>query len=127
MISVNVKNGTAQGVETIKQIVDAGLRVYARGAAYTVVKDNTGQYLIVCSNNGYTVGLHGMTGTAYEHVMNADAFSVFETCAALVYNGVWLAAAKDVAALWPHVLKHCGHMTLANFTARGYSIDTFNV
>jgi hypothetical protein len=28
--------------------------------------------LIVCSFNGYTIGLHGQAGTKYENVLNAD-------------------------------------------------------
>jgi len=44
-------------LEEIKQAVEAGKNVYHGNRAYRVIKDNIGQWLIVCSINNYTIGL----------------------------------------------------------------------
>ena len=41
----------------IKEAVESGKRVFWSNEAYEVVKDRIGQWLIVCSLNGYTIGL----------------------------------------------------------------------
>ena len=41
----------------IKAAVDAGRAVYWENPGYRVIKDNIGQYLIVCTANKYTIGL----------------------------------------------------------------------
>lgn len=61
-------------IQQIKDAVDAGLPVKADSDAYSVVKAKTGEYLIICSLNGYTIGLHGLTGTKYENVLNGSNF-----------------------------------------------------
>ena len=44
-------------LQEIKAAVLAGKKVYWSNAAYEVVHDNKDQWLIVCSLNGYTIGL----------------------------------------------------------------------
>lgn len=46
----------------IKAAVERGERVYWSSIAYKVVKDCLGQWLIVCSYNGYTIGLTWQDG-----------------------------------------------------------------
>lgn len=57
-------------LQEIKQAVDAGLPVKWANAAYDVIKDLHGQYLIVCNLNGHCIGLHGRVGGAYENELN---------------------------------------------------------
>jgi hypothetical protein len=47
----------------IKQAVESGKTVYCGSTAYEVVKDRIGQWLIVCSINGYTIDLTWMDHT----------------------------------------------------------------
>ncbi len=49
-------------LEEIKAAVDAGKTVYSGNPGYQVKKDKFGRYNIVCSFNGYTVGLAGKRG-----------------------------------------------------------------
>ena len=58
----------------IKAAVNAGQRVFADSPLYEVIKDQIGQYLIVCRSNNHCIGLHGMAGTQYEHRLNARRF-----------------------------------------------------
>lgn len=51
---LEVRNMTLNEVKTA---VRAGRTVYVRTEAYLVVRDNLGQWLIVCAQNGYTTGL----------------------------------------------------------------------
>jgi len=44
-------------LEEIKKAVDEGKSVKWASNLYDVVKDNIGQYLIICSDNQYTIGL----------------------------------------------------------------------
>lgn len=44
-------------LEEIKTAVDNGQTVYWCNALYTVTKDRHDAYIIVCSSNGYTIGL----------------------------------------------------------------------
>jgi hypothetical protein len=60
-------------IEQIKKAVDEGKTVYAENESYQVVKDTHNQYMIKCENYHY-VGLHGMEGTEYENVLNANKF-----------------------------------------------------
>ena len=46
----------------IRQAVDEGKTVYADTLAYQVIKDNIGQYLIVCVLNDYCIGLTSRDG-----------------------------------------------------------------
>lgn len=61
-------------IEKIKAAVDLGLTVtLAKSAAYTVIKDSAGQYLIAYMHghaDASYVGLHGREGTDYEHQIN---------------------------------------------------------
>jgi hypothetical protein len=41
----------------IKQAIADGRKVYHGNKNYEVIRDKIGQYLIVCSFNGYTIGL----------------------------------------------------------------------
>ena len=41
----------------IKQAIAEGKKVYHGNKNYEVIRDNIGQYLIVCSINDYTIGL----------------------------------------------------------------------
>lgn len=49
-------------ITEIKAAVEAGKVVYDGGPSYKVIKDSKGQWLIYCTLNGYTVGLHGIAG-----------------------------------------------------------------
>ena len=55
-------------LEQIKTAVDNGLRVV--DGPYEVIKGENGEYLIHCLLNDNYVGLHGQTGTEFEHVAN---------------------------------------------------------
>ena len=44
-------------LEEIKQAIAEGRKVYHGNKNYEVIQDKIGQYLIVCSFNGYTIGL----------------------------------------------------------------------
>ena len=59
-------------IERIKAALDAGLTVtLAESAAYTVIKDSIGQYLIKYSGSPVNyIGLHGREGTKYEDNIN---------------------------------------------------------
>ncbi len=41
----------------IKEAIKSGKRVFWSNKAYEVIQDKIGQWLIVCSLNGYTIGL----------------------------------------------------------------------
>jgi hypothetical protein len=41
----------------IKEAINSGKRVFWSTKAYEVICDKKGQWLIVCSLNGYTIGL----------------------------------------------------------------------
>ena len=64
-------------IQQIKQAVDSGLSVKSGNDLYDVTKDTLGQYLIVCSSNNYTIGLHGQKGTIHEHVLNGVAHEFY--------------------------------------------------
>jgi len=49
--------------QEIKQAVDNGKTVFWKQENYKVVKDNLGQYLIECDNNGHCIGLTWTDGT----------------------------------------------------------------
>lgn len=57
-------------IKEIKQAVDSGQRVFWNTTLYEVIKDNIGQYHIVCGANDSCIGLHGKEGTEYENVLN---------------------------------------------------------
>jgi len=44
-------------LEEIKKAVDEGKHVKWSNKLYDVVKDNLGQYLIICNRNNYAIGL----------------------------------------------------------------------
>lgn len=49
-------------IAEIKQAVDAGKTVNWANGLYEVRKDKIGQYLIVCTSDGYTIGLTNLAG-----------------------------------------------------------------
>ena len=61
-------------VQEIKKAVDEGKTVYSDNEAYTVKKNKFGNYNIICSLNGYCIGLHGMEGTQSENKLNGTNF-----------------------------------------------------
>ncbi len=67
-------NTSKQTIEDIKSAVDLGFKVtLAKSAAYEVIKDSIGQYLIAFDYKqpGQNfIGLHGVIGTKYEHRIN---------------------------------------------------------
>lgn len=63
-------------IEEIKKAVDQGYLVNCGTIAYKVIKDDLDQYLIVCTINQYTIGLHGQAGTKYENKLNGQDFYV---------------------------------------------------
>lgn len=44
-------------IQEIKEAVDKGLTVHWSNTLYKVVKDKFGDYLILCTDNGYCTGL----------------------------------------------------------------------
>ena len=63
-------------LQEIKAAVDAGTPVFWKNRAYTVTKDNRGQYFIKCSLNGHFIGLDyadgsGMNGAEDEFFTEA--------------------------------------------------------
>lgn len=65
-------------LDEIKAAVDEGKIVKWVNNAYQVIKDNLGQYLIICHLNNSCIGLHGLKGTKYENVLNGreDGFYI---------------------------------------------------
>ena len=57
-------------IQEIKQAVDKGLSVKWVSEAYDIIKDDLGQYLIICNLNNHAIGLHGLKGTQYQNVLN---------------------------------------------------------
>lgn len=55
-------------LEDIKKAVDEGYTVCWKNPSYTVINSN-GRYLIRHESDCY-IGLHGLIGTEYEHVLN---------------------------------------------------------
>ena len=51
-------------LQEIKAAELAGKKVYWSNDAYEVVHDNKDQWLIVCSLNGYTIGLTWLNGVS---------------------------------------------------------------
>lgn len=49
-------------LQEIKSAVDDGKSVKWANAAYDVVRDSHGQYLVVCNLNQYTIGLTWLDG-----------------------------------------------------------------
>lgn len=49
-------------IQEIKQAVDAGKTVNWVNGLYEVRKDRYSRYLIVCTSNGYTIGLTNLAG-----------------------------------------------------------------
>jgi hypothetical protein len=66
-----VKKVELKTITEIKAAVEAGRIVYDGNPAYRVIKDSKGQWLIHCTLNGYTVGLHGIPGGPSEHKLNS--------------------------------------------------------
>lgn len=50
-------------LQQIKEATESGKVVYWASLAYRVIKDNLGQWLIVCTLNDYTIGLTWRDGT----------------------------------------------------------------
>ena len=63
-------------IKEIKEAVNEGKTVYEGSEAYEVIKTSWGEFLIVCSSNGYTIGLHGKEGTKYENKLNGSNFFI---------------------------------------------------
>lgn len=61
-------------VQEIRKAVDEGKTVYSGNEAYTVQKNKFGNYNIICSLNGYCIGLSGLEGTQYENKLNGTNF-----------------------------------------------------
>lgn len=59
-------------IQKIKKAVDEGKLVYS-GENGIVKKNKFGKY-IICSLNGYCIGLHGLEGTQYENKLNGTNF-----------------------------------------------------
>jgi len=57
----------------IKQAISEGRKVYHGNKNYEVIRDKIGQYLIVCSFNGYTIGLTHKDG----QTMNGEEADFF--------------------------------------------------
>ena len=64
-------------IKKIKQAINDGKNVYWSNTAYKVIKDNLGQYLIVCTINNHAIGLHGVKGSKYENVLNGEEKDFF--------------------------------------------------
>jgi hypothetical protein len=66
---------------TKQEIIDAvneGKKVFcSKGMTYQVIKDSKGQFLIKHLHSNYCIGLHGLEGTKYENVLNADEKDFF--------------------------------------------------
>ena len=65
---------TLETIPEIKAAVDANKDVRCGNDGYSVCKDSAGQYLIICSANGHTIGLTGREGTEYERILNGSNF-----------------------------------------------------
>jgi len=61
-------------IEKIKLAVDCGDNVFCDNQGYRVLKDECGGYYITYTATGYSVGLHGREGTAYENKLNGTTF-----------------------------------------------------
>ena len=61
-------------IEGIKSAVDSGVDVFCDNQGYRVLKDKCGYYYITYTATGYSVGLHGREGTAYENKLNGTTF-----------------------------------------------------
>ena len=64
--------------ELICTLVDMGINVYSGNDSYQVIKDPLNRHLIVHKPNGYSVGLSGLDGTQYEHVLNGTDFYYYK-------------------------------------------------
>lgn len=67
---------TPQGIEDIKNAVDAGCAVHWRNLGYLATKDSLGQYLITFERNGSTIGLTDRSGSQLNGQL--DDFLIFE-------------------------------------------------
>ena len=70
----------------IKQALAEGRKVYHGNKNYEVIRDKIGQYLIVCSFNGYTIGLthkdgQTMNGEESDFFMDLDMAEKHRLCA----------------------------------------------
>lgn len=63
--------------QEIIQAVNEGKNVFCGNTAYKVIKDNKGQFMIEYLNGKHYIGLHGLEGTQYENVLNADESDFF--------------------------------------------------
>lgn len=63
--------------QEIIQAVNEGKKVFCGNTAYEVIKDSKGQFLISYLNGKHCIGLHGLEGTQYENVLNADENDFF--------------------------------------------------
>jgi len=61
-------------IEEIKEAVDQGKQVFCDTAAYQVIKDSAGQYLITFLGSNWCCGLHGQEGTKYARQLNGTKF-----------------------------------------------------
>ena len=50
-------------LKEIKKAVENGKTVFCGNENYHVIKDNIGQWLILCPSNGYCIGLTWLDGT----------------------------------------------------------------
>lgn len=57
-----LKKDNANEIRIIKEAISQGNKVFmTTNKAYEVIKDDIGQYLIICHINNHCVGLHGRT------------------------------------------------------------------
>ncbi len=50
-------------LQEIKTAIEEGKKVHWSNSLYDVIRDNIGQYLIICSSNKYCIGLTHTDGT----------------------------------------------------------------
>ena len=53
-------------LQEIKDAINSGQTVHWANSLYEVVHDSLDQWLVVCTDNGYTTGLHSKSGELVE-------------------------------------------------------------
>ena len=61
-------------IQEIKMAVDSGNNVFCDNQGYRVLKNEPSDYYITYTATGYSVGLHGREGTAFENKLNGTKF-----------------------------------------------------
>lgn len=66
-----LKQYHANEIRIIKEAISQGKKVFLTdNKTYEVIKDDIGQYLIICHFNNHCIGLHGREGYEYENHIN---------------------------------------------------------